>query len=145
VIIGAVLAIERPLGLASPLAISGHLALYNAPQHYNMHIHEEYVCDPMYVEELSRCLLKEAPSSSCVIACNLVVLSQLLTQVPEGKLWISPTTEESVPQLFQEWQITSKRQQRKDWIRRHRPSSTHHKPLPIPQTESSTEEMLASK
>jgi|GEM_PF-4579692 len=148
-IVGAVLAIERPIGSSSPLRSSAHVALYNAPERYEQHIQEEYICDTVYVSELSRVLQSIAPESSCVLALCPEQLSVLLAQVPEGVMWISPQTRESVSSLAQAWQVHSKREQRRKWLRQHQEEPQHHRPLPNPQDvvcmQREKEDVLASK
>ena len=129
-IVGAILAVERDIGNGSPLALHAYVGLYNAPKHYEAHIDEDKVCEPLYVEELSKRLQQENSRASCVIAIEKEIISVLLAQVPQGKLWISPNTEESVPTLYKEWQVASKRAQRKNWMRRHRKDPVYHKHLP---------------
>lgn len=149
-IIGAVLAVERGLGMGVSVGVAAHIALYNAPKHYDLHINSEHLCDPLYIEELSVRLQEEAPQASCVVAHNPDWLHSLLAQVPSGVLWISPTTQESVPEHCQEWQIMSKREQRKNWMNRHKPLSVHHSFLPNNPKDEKTEKehvanMIASK
>lgn len=129
-IVGAILAVERNIGEGSPLALQAHVGLYNAPKQYEEHIDEDKVCEPLYVAELSKRLKQEQSKSSCVVALEKETIPTLLAQVPEGKLWISPNTQESVPTLYKEWQLTSKRAQRKNWMRRHQKQATHHTHLP---------------
>ena len=137
-IVGAVLAIERPLGMGSSLSTPAHVALYNAPKEYDQHIVVDYVCDSVYIADLSSRLFEEAPESSCVVAGCTSLLDALLAQVPSGKLWISPTTQESVSEHCQEWQIVSKREQRKNWRIRHMPIQIFNAPLP--NFENNTQE-----
>jgi len=144
-IVGAILAIERPLGISSPLRVSGHVALYNAPKYYDQHIQEDYVCDPIYISELSRLLQQESPNASCVIAMQMDKLSNLLAQVPEGVLWISPSTQESVSSLAQVWQLQAKREQRRHWLRKHNNTAKHHLPLPSKEKEETIIEEFACK
>ena len=148
-IIGAVLAVERPLAMGIPLGMAAHVALYNAPKHYDDHIKAENICDPLYIAELSERLQQENPQASCVVAQRPEWLHTLLAQVPSGVVWISPTTNESVPEYCQEWQIVSKREQRKNWMNRHKPICQHHTYLPsIPKENKDIKiitDMIASK
>lgn len=129
-IVGAILAVERDTGNGSSLDRHAYVGLYKAPKHYEAHIDGDNICEPLYVEELSKRLRQEKSQSSCVVAVEKEMIPVLLAQVPEGKLWISPNTQESVPTLYKEWQITSKRAQRKNWMRRHRKEPTYHTHLP---------------
>lgn len=134
-IVGAILAVEREIGNGSPLSLDAYIGLYNAPKRYEEHIDESKVCEPLYIEELSKRLAEEKSQSSCVVAMNKKVIPILLAQVPQGKLWISPDTLESVPTLYKEWQITSKRAQRKNWMRRHKQTPIYHGYLPTKPIE----------
>ena len=129
-IVGAILAVERNLGSGSPLDEHAYIGLYNAPSHYEEHIHEDHVCEPLYIEELSKRLSQEDADASCVVSIDQAIVPVLLAQVPNGKLWISPNTKESVPNFCKEWQITSKRQQRKNWMKRHKKECRYHSHLP---------------
>ncbi|MEC7984688.1 MAG: hypothetical protein VX278_05965 [Myxococcota bacterium] len=122
IVIGAIRAVERPLGMDSPTDRSLFPSLKNTESILQHHFTRPLLCSSTYLGEVSRRLKDLTPNASLVLAASKSELSGLLEDCPPGVMWFSTMKEEHLSQhaCTPSWQAGAKRLRRRAWYSLHK-------------------------
>ena len=138
IVIGAIRAVERPLGMDSPTDRSLFPSLKNTDSALQHHFERALLCSSTYLGEVSRRLKDCTPDASLVLAASQKDLSTLLEDCPPGVMWFSTMKEEHLSQDAgtPSWQAGAKRLRRRAWYSLHQDSrqitqQEHYETMPL--------------